>query len=147
MFLGKYEHSLDDKNRVVLPLGLRKELSPEKLQEGFVLVAGTRNKFLELHPMDEWTRHEKALEERYAPGDEVAEDYLIDLHSSVVNVELDKQFRFLIPDANKHVARIVRDVYFIGMGKKILIYGKEQWDERQKERTEVMAPPPPSQKG
>jgi MraZ protein len=126
---------------VVLPLGLRKGLSEEKLQEGFVLVAGTRNKFLELHPMSEWIRREALLEESFGPGDEVAEEFLIDLHASVVNVDLDKQYRFLIGDPSKELAGIKRDVLFIGMGKKIIIFSKERWAARQEERKEKMAPP------
>src|SRR5512139_4013288 len=108
MFLGRYEHSLDEKNRVVLPLGLRKDLSPEALARGFVLVAGTRQRFLELHPMEEGEKHEQMLHSTYAPTDPEAEDFLIDLHWTVVNVELDKQFRFILPDSSKDLSGIVR---------------------------------------
>jgi MraZ protein len=141
MFLGRYEHSLDEKNRVVLPLGLRKDLSPETLARGFVLVAGTRLQFLELHPMAEWEKHEQTLDSSCPTTLPGAEDYLIDVHWTVVNVELDKQFRFILPDSSKDLAGIVRDVYFIGMGKKIILYGKERWEERQKERKDFMVPP------
>ena len=147
MFLGSFEHSLDEKSRVVFPLGFRKNLSEEKLKAGFVLEAGTKNKFIELLPTEEWLRQEEKLEERYAQGDEKAEEYLIDLHSSAVNVELDKQYRFLLPEASRKVAGIVRDVVFIGMGRKIVIYAKERWEERQRKRKESMTPPPPTGKG
>jgi MraZ protein len=141
-FLGKFEHGLDDKNRVVLPQGFRKQLTPGELAEGFVLVAGRHNQYLELLPMQEWARLEKKLEEAYPFGDAAAEDYSMDLHASVVNVELDKQFRFLIPDSSRDLAGIEREVCFIGMGKKVVIWARERWEKRQRDRRESMAPPP-----
>jgi MraZ protein len=134
MFLGSHEHSLDEKNRVVLPQGLRKYLSEGKLEEGFVLVAGTKNRFLELHPMEEWIRREKKLAESLVQGDESSEEALLDLHATVVNVELDKQYRFVIPDASRALVGIGRDVVFIGVYNKIVIYAKDRWEARSKER-------------
>jgi MraZ protein len=131
MFLGTYEHALDEKNRVVLPAGLRKYISEAQLEGGFVLAAGTRNQCLDLHPMAEWLAFVRGLESRYLPEDEEAQEFFRDLLSSAVEVQLDKQYRFLIPDARRVEAGIERDVYFVGVSKKIEIWPKERWDARK----------------
>jgi transcriptional regulator MraZ len=141
MFLGTYEHALDDKNRVVLPAGLRKYISEARLEGGFVLAAGTRNQCLDLHPMAEWLAFVRGLEARYPPEDEEAQEFFRDLLSSAVEVQLDKQYRFLIPDARKVEAGIERDVYFVGVSKKIEIWAKERWDARKSGRQGIMRPP------
>jgi MraZ protein len=145
MFLGYFEHSLDDKNRLVLPLGLRKGLSEETLDKGFVLIAGTRNKYLVLLPMDEWLQYERELEAKYDSSDEAADDYLTDMYSSAVFAPLDKQYRFTVVDASRKLVGIKKEVCLIGRGRKVLIYAKERWEERQGTRKgDSMAPPPPS---
>ena len=128
MFLGKYEHSLDDKNRVVLPAALRKDLSDQKLQKGFVLAAGTQNKFLELHTKGEWSLHSKTLDDKHPVGELKEEQELHGIYSNVYEMPLDRQYRLLIPEEIKKLVGIQRDVYFIGMTKKIVIYAKEAWE-------------------
>ena len=142
MFFGLFEHSLDDKNRVVLPLGLRKGLSDETLSKGFVLAAGMRNQYLVLLPTGEWEAYQKALEAKYDTDEQEVDDYLTDLFSSAVFADLDKQYRFTIPDSSRKVAGIGRDVCFVGRGRKVYIYARERWEERQRTRTDFMAPPP-----
>ena len=146
MFLGISEHSLDEKNRVVMPLVFRKDISEQRLKEGFVLAAGSENRYLELHFMEDWRSHVQKMEDRYAPDDVLGQEYLRDLHSSAVEVELDKQYRFLIPEARREEAGIQRDVCFVGMQKRIEIWAKDRWEERQKERKGKMRIPPASKR-
>lgn len=141
MFFGFYEHSLDDKFRVVLPLGLRRSLSDDQIRQGFVLVAGNRTRYLVMLPVWEWPEYEKKLQETYDVTEEEVQDYLIELYASATFVELDKQYRFAIPAPSREIAGIQRDVCFVGMGKQILIYAKERWEEWQKSRREHMIPP------
>ncbi len=141
MFFGLYEHSLDDKNRVVLPLGLRRSLSEDQIRQGFVLLAGTRNRYLVMLPMREWASYERLLQETYDATEEEVQDYLIELYASANFVELDKQYRFAIPESSRQAAGIQRELCFVGMGTQILIFSKERWEEWQESRREHMAPP------
>jgi MraZ protein len=132
MFLGKYEHSLDDKNRVVLPAALRKDLSDQELQDvGLVLATGTDNEFLELHTKEEWSLHSKMLDDKYPVGKLEVEQALHGIHSNVYEIQLDRQYRFLIPEEIKKLVGIQRDVSFIGVTKKIVIYARERWNAYQ----------------
>jgi MraZ protein len=142
MFLGEYAHSLDEKNRVVFPLALRKHLPDQKLEEGFVLAAGTLNRCLDLHPKAEWRAHVETFERRHAPEDEEAQEYLRDLLSSAVEIQLDKQYRILLPEARLAEAGIGREVIFVGMSKKIEIWPRASWEARRTKRKGQMKQPP-----
>ena len=134
MFQGEFEHTLDEKNRVVFPSNLRKGVPDRKLEEGFTLVIGRRAQYLELHPMSEWEdriRHQQAL---YSEDNEEAEEYFRDILSSAFEVFLDKNYRFVIPEARKNEAGIGKDVVIVGMWQRIEIWDKGLWSERKAQR-------------
>lgn len=141
MFFGCYEHSLDGKNRVVLPLGLRRPLSDDQIRRGFVLATGPRKRYLMLFPLDEWPRYEKELRESFDMNEEEAEDYLIQIYASGNFVEVDKQYRFAIPEASRKAVGIQRDVCFVGMGDRVLVWAKERYDEWRESQRDRMVPP------
>src|SRR3546814_18319520 len=53
-FLGEYECKIDSKGRIMLPVGLRKQVSPEA-QERFVVNRGFAQ-CLALYPYEDWQR-------------------------------------------------------------------------------------------
>jgi MraZ protein len=142
MFQGEYEHTLDDKNRVVLPAGMRKGTAEQTLQFGFTLAIGRRARCLELHPMQEWTKKIERLQGSYTEDNEEAEEYLRDLLASANEILLDRQYRFVLPDARKKDAGIEKEVVFIGMWNRIEIWDKTRWEERRRQREGKQAPPP-----
>jgi MraZ protein len=142
MFQGEYEHSLDEKNRVVLPSGLRKNFPEDKLKEGFSLVIGRKGRCLELHPMDEWRSWIERLHASYSDDNEEADEYLRDILASAYEIEIDKKYRFVIPEARKKEAGLETEVVFVGVFKRIEIWDRRRWEERKKERMGKQAPPP-----
>ena len=134
MYQGEYDCTLDEKNRVVLPSGLRKGKPEALLKEGFTLVIGRKAQFLELHPMHEWTKRVDRLQSRYTDDDAEAEEYFRDIISSAFEINLDKNYRFVIPEARKKDAGIGREVVFIGMWQRIEIWDKKRWEERRLSR-------------
>lgn len=143
MFQGEYDHTLDEKNRVVLPAGLRKGTSEQELQFGFTMVIGRRARCLELHPTQKWVERIERQQAQYTDDDEAADEYFRDVLSSANEVVLDRQYRFVIPDARKKDAGIDKEVVFIGMWKRIEIWDKTRWEDRKAERAGKQAPPPP----
>ena len=55
MFIGEYQHSLDSKNRIVVPSKLR-----EGLGEKFIISKGLDRR-LYAYPIDEWQKFEEKL--------------------------------------------------------------------------------------
>jgi DNA-binding transcriptional regulator/RsmH inhibitor MraZ len=62
-------------------------------------------------------------------------------------VELDKQYRFAIPDASRELAGIQKDVCLVGREERVQIYARDRWEDRQKARTERMKPPTGAKRG
>lgn len=142
MFQGEYEHTLDEKNRVVLPAGIRKGTAERMLEYGFTLVIGRRARCLELHPMQDWTKKIERQRAAYTDDNEEAEEYFRDILSSAFEVVLDRQYRFVVPDARKKDAGIDKEVVFIGMWNWIEIWDKTRWEERKSKRAGKQTPPP-----
>ncbi|MBN1444440.1 MAG: hypothetical protein JXA90_17135 [Planctomycetes bacterium] len=143
MYQGEYECTLDDKNRVVLPAGLRKGKPEARLSEGFTLAIGGKGQCLELHLMQDWKERIDDELSRYSPQNEAAQEYFRDIIPSAFEVFLDKNYRFVIPEARKKDAGIGKEVVFIGMWHRIEIWDKQRWEERRTSRAGKQTPPTP----
>jgi MraZ protein len=134
MFLNEFEHTLDDKSRAVLPAQHRRGVSEEALQDRLYLVPSDRDECLELYPRESWEKHIEELKSRRRFGDREWKEFLRDFYSSASEIQLDKQYRFGIPEASKIAAGIQRDVYFVGLGDYVEVWSKERWLARKKSR-------------
>ena len=134
MFLGDFEHSLDEKSRVVLPASLRRGIAEEALQDRFYLVPSDEDECLEFHPRDSWERYVAELKVGHDYGNRAWRNFLRDLYSSASEIQLDKQYRFLVPEASRKAVGIQRDVYFVGLGDFVELWAKDRWQERKKQR-------------
>jgi MraZ protein len=134
MFLGDFEHSLDDKNRVILPAPLRRGITEDELQDRFYLVPSDEDECLELHPRRSWDQYVTDLKDRYDWGDRTWRDFLRDLYSTACEIQLDKQYRFLLPETCKKAVAVQKDVYFVGLGEFVEIWSKERWEGRRVKR-------------
>ena len=114
MFIGEYSHSLDSKNRMIVPVKLRDELG-----ERFVITKGLDG-CLYAYPEKEW----KILEEKLK---KLA--FVRFFFSGACEVEIDKQGRGLIPLNLKEYAGIEKDIVSIGALTKVEIWSKEKWQE------------------
>ena len=121
MFIGEYRHSIDNKNRVIIPSKFR-----DGLGDVFVLTKGLDN-CLFIYPYAEWVVFEGKL--RNLPlTNQSARKFARFFLSGAVECNIDKQGRILIPSSLISYSDIMKDVYFIGMSDKIEIWGSAQWD-------------------
>ena len=122
MFIGEYQHSLDSKNRMIVPAKLR-----EGLGDKFVITKGLDG-CLYAYPMNEW----KALEEKLKTlplTNKDARTFVRFFFSGATEVETDKQGRGLIPQNLKEYASIEKEIVSIGTLTRVEIWSKEKWDE------------------
>src|SRR5919199_5592423 len=104
MFLGEYEHTLDDKNRLTLPAKFR-----DSFADGGVVTRGMDG-CLYVYARDRWN---ELAEGRLGSldllkrDDRVIQRYFF---ASAAEVELDKQGRMMVPVALVRAARLDRDV-------------------------------------
>lgn len=125
MLLGYYTTKIDEKGRLAVPKRFRDELGVElvvaRWYEGCLLVI---NKEL-------WSDYLSRL-----TGGELATIAARDtdrfLLAGSFEVGLDKQGRFLIPQALREYARISGESVVAGLGDKLEVWDKKAWEEKEK---------------
>ncbi|MEA3346334.1 MAG: division/cell wall cluster transcriptional repressor MraZ [Chloroflexota bacterium] len=120
MFLGTFEHTLDDKGRVILPAKFRAELG-----QGVVITQGL-DRCLFLFPMDEWT----PLAERISDlslTDPKARNLRRLIFSEASDAVPDRQGRILIPARLREYANLNGQVVITGLNTYIEIWDTEAW--------------------
>ncbi|AUW94382.1 division/cell wall cluster transcriptional repressor MraZ [Sulfobacillus sp. hq2] len=126
MLMGEYEHSLDDKGRVTIPSRLR-----DDLQTHFVITKGLDG-CLFLYPMEEWGKMEerlKSLPMTNANARAFARLFL----AGAQDVEVDKQFRVVIPPRLREHAGIEKEVVLVGVSTRVELWARERWEGYQAE--------------
>ncbi|MDK9708847.1 MAG: division/cell wall cluster transcriptional repressor MraZ [Desulforhopalus sp.] len=125
-FRGKYDHTLDEKGRLILPSRFRDVLRQYSSE---VLIAIPWDSHLRAYPLPEWEILENKL--RAEDGGEQFEDleriiryFESESHECVV----DKQGRILFPPVLRADLGLKRDVVLIGMIDRIEVWSKEVWE-------------------
>ena len=126
-----YECKLDSKGRVLLPAGLKKELSPV-LNEGFVLKPGIFNKCLELYPNGEWLKELENIN-RLNRFEEENQDFIRVHTGRVKYLELDNSGRILIPRELMLIANIEKIIVMASQINKLEIWDKKGYDKKMEE--------------
>ena len=126
MFYGEYEHSLDNKARVIIPAKFR-EVFKERYVEKFYITRGL-DQCLFVFTEETWQQQEKKFRDMpFTRGDARRFNRLF--FSGASEVVCDKQGRILIPDYLKTYADIDRDVMIIGISDRIEIWAKNKWND------------------
>jgi MraZ protein len=130
MFLGTFEPNLMDKGRIALPKKIREGLCSDRL----ILTVGFEEcifGFAE-KAWEEITKSELA---RPLFSDKDGRDLRRKMYSDAINVELDAQGRFVVPQNMLKFAEIKDNLVIIGAGDHFEIWSKSKWEEyRQKLR-------------
>ena len=121
MFIGEYQHSLDSKNRIVVPSKLR-----EGLGEKFIISKGLDG-CLYAYPIDEWQKFEEKLKNLPLTNKD-ARAFVRFFVAGATEVETDKQGRGLIPANLREYAGIEKEIVTIGALNKVEIWSKEKWE-------------------
>ncbi len=131
-YKGKFQATLDDKNRLTLPAALRKTHAPiksksKKAKDRFVLTKGFDGG-LALYPVSEWMRIEEKLSEGSYTHPEFRYFSRI-FYESASEVVLDSQGRIPISKNHQAIAKVSRDILVIGRGKVIEIWNPDRYSE------------------
>lgn len=123
LFLGEFDHSLDDRGRVTLPRKIRQELNGENviLSRGF-------DQCIFGFDREQWEKEsQKHLE--IGLTDQKGRDIRRYLFASAEKVEIDKLGRLLLPTHLKEYASIGKDVVVVGAGDHFELWNKKTWKE------------------
>lgn len=133
-FKGSYKYSVDAKGRVNLPLKLRKYLSAES-QNTFVVTLGFEQ-CLYAYPLDEWKKNEQMLRSLSTYHQEHRRFIRVMLEHAE-EIELDGQFRIMIPQEHRDRAQIKEEVHIVGTLDKIEFWNPQLYDEYKKSSDET----------
>ena len=134
VLFGEHELTVDEKNRILVPSQVRKQLDPARDGEAFFLVTG-RDGRLWLYP----ERHYELLVSRdpseLTPSeDTLAFDRL--MLGLASRVEWDKQGRVLLPDKALKRAGIGKEVTLVGARDHLELWNRAEW-ETEREQLEA----------
>jgi len=122
MFLGQYEHTIDEKGRLIVPAKFR-----EPLGENFIITFGL-DLCLFVYPLEEWKDLSEKL--KLLPlGQKDARAFKRILFSRANAGILDSQGRMVIMKYLRDYAQIDRNVMIIGVLDRIEIWSKEIWQK------------------
>jgi transcriptional regulator MraZ len=139
MWYGEYNHTLDAKDRFILPSKFREKIKTLKNKQ-FCITRGLDG-CLSLYSQDEW----KQLEQKLAAlsfTKQQSRSFNRLLFSGATEVEVDTQGRITVPEYLKEFASIKREIVIIGVVNRIEIWDKERWNsfyQDNKKRFEEMA--------
>src|SRR5688572_29306465 len=122
MFLGEYEHNVDDKGRLAIPARFREDLG-----DGVVITRGF-DRCLMGFPRPIWEQLSQQVS-GLSLGQGDARNLRRLLFSGAADVQLDRQGRILIPQNLRDYAGLAEPVIVVGLNTHFEIWSRERWRE------------------
>lgn len=121
LFLGEYEHVLDDRGRITLPRKIRLELSGEE-----VILARGFDQCVFGFDTEQW---EKEAEKHISGSltDQQARGVRRFLFSAAEKADIDRIGRILVPAHLKEHGQITKTIVVVGAGDHFELWDKETW--------------------
>lgn len=120
MFMGEYNHTIDEKGRITIPSKIR-----EQLGEEFIITRGM-DKCLFIYPKKEW---EKVIDKyKELPNTKDARNFMRFFLSGATLSEFDKQGRINIANPLISYAALKKECVIIGVNERLEIWDKEAWN-------------------
>lgn len=129
MFMGEFQHSIDEKGRMIIPAKFR-----DTLGANFIITRGLDN-CLFVYPNEDWTALEQKLKALSLMKSD-ARAFTRFFFSGATECELDKQGRVNIPNSLREHARLDKDCIVIGVSNRMEIWDKETWNGYAKQSQE-----------
>jgi len=126
MFYGEFKHTLDRKQRIIIPAKFRDALK-EHFVEKFLITRGL-DKCLFMFAEDEWKTQEQKFKSMSFTKSESRKFNRL-YFSGACEMVPDKQGRILIPGYLRDYAEIKKEVYIIGVSNRIEIWSDKLWEE------------------
>ncbi len=120
MFIGEYNHNLDNKGRMAVPAKFR-----GMLKKGAVVTKGIDN-CLFLYPKEKWSEMAKKLAE-LPISQSKARAFARHMLAGAVEVEFDNQGRITLPEYLRSFAGLKKKTVVAGLYDRLEIWDEESW--------------------
>ena len=128
-FVGRYEHSLDNKYILRIPARFRAEIGNEPAK-----IAKVENGCLVIYPAKTMQKIGQRIEEIGVTSENRLE--LMRFMSNIFPVDEDSQGRFTLNANLREFAGITKDIIFIGHIDRIYVWDKARWEKHDSEITD-----------
>lgn len=132
MFLGEYQHSLDEKGRVVVPKKFREAL------EGGCYITKGQDRCVFVFTPDRWDA-EMARVSSLPRTDRRSRNYARSFFAGASDQGLDGQGRLALSESVREYAALDKDVVIVGVADRIEIWATEVWASIQEEADDFYA--------
>ena len=132
MLMGEYLHTIDAKGRIILPVKFRDELG-----DNFVITKGLDN-CLFIYDQTEWEILSGKLKQLPLAKPE-ARAFVRFFFAGAMQLECDKQGRFLVPGNLREYAVLEKDVVLIGVSNRVEVWSKSTWEKYNEEISPAVA--------
>ena len=125
MLIGEYTHTLDDKNRMSLPVKFRKEMGKS------VVVAPGLDTCLSIFTTKEWQK----ISEKLSDSSMLTSDnrsFSRFMFGQAVIIDVDQNGRILIPENLKNRSGLTSRVVVIGVQNRAEIWNEKAWNDYKK---------------
>jgi MraZ protein len=127
MFLGEFNHSLDDKGRLTLPAKFREQLAP-----GIVITRGLDG-CLFVFTYEDWSKFTSQLSEKLPFTQKSARDLTRFFFAGASHIIPDRQGRILIPPFLREYARLETAAVITGANTRLEVWDPARWQEMMQE--------------
>lgn len=126
MLIGRYQHSLDVKNRVSIPAKFREELG-----DSFIATRGL-DRCIFIYSLAEWEKFDAKLKTLNMTNKD-AREFSRMFYANACECEVDKQGRIVIPNNLRSIAKIEKDVMITGVSDRVEIWSLTEWENFENE--------------
>lgn len=121
MFMGEYQHNLDDKGRIVVPTKLRDGLGSS------MIVTRGLDGCLAIYTLVQWDMIVSELAALPTTKKHIRQ-YIRLLTAKATEATLDKQGRILIPSSLAQEASLTKQCMFVGVSDHVELWDQERWE-------------------
>ncbi|MBU1092263.1 division/cell wall cluster transcriptional repressor MraZ [Patescibacteria group bacterium] len=125
MFIGEYAHTIDEKNRLAVPIKFRKELD-----KGAIVTKGLEG-CLFLYTLTEWQKLADKITQMPI-SQKAPRAFSRFILGGAMDVEIDKQGRIILPKYLIDFAKIKRNVIVAGLSNRLEIWDARAWEVYKK---------------
>ena len=126
MFLGEFEHSLDDKGRLSIPAKFR-----TALEEGLFITRGL-DRCLVIWGGESWRTMAERVQ-NLNPWQADARRMQRHFFSGAVQAQPDKLGRVVVPQYLRAYAGLEDEVIVVGLADRIEVWGRAEWERERSE--------------
>lgn len=120
MLTGKFNQTIDAKNRLIIPAKLKEQLGP------VITIIKDSSKCLCAYSEKEWGEYTEQLNSLPKTETKVIARFL---YSNAMELSPDSQGRVVLPQGMLEYAGITKNVVTVGCGKYVEIWAEDRWNE------------------